>query len=87
MIFHGWRQCFELLTNGQAIMFYSCDLLINFFVSNLRGQTTLPCLTFARMSECGVILERRSEGAYLYPLHFEGQKSANFAPQFDDGAT
>ena len=33
------------------------------------------------MPECGVILECRSDGTYPYLLHFDGWKSAHFAPQ------
>ena len=37
-------------SNGQAIMFYSCDF---FARSNLQGWRMPPCSTFARTSACG----------------------------------
>jgi len=65
VVFLGLLRFFmaALRCNGQAIMFYSCDLFIYYylFISyfsrfNLRGRGTPPRGTFARMSECGVIL-------------------------------
>jgi len=67
-------------------MFYSCDLFsIIYFFRALIFAAEEWCGTFARMSECGAVLQRRSEGVVsviLYPLHFEGRKSANFAEIF-----
>jgi len=45
-----------LHSNGQAIKFYSCDLLFIFSHSDLRSSKMLPCGTCARMLECGVIM-------------------------------
>jgi len=46
-----------LRSNGQAVMSYSCDLFIYYFLrSNLQGQKTPAHRTCARMSECGVIV-------------------------------
>jgi len=82
-----------LRSNGQAFMFYLCDLLFIIYLlfifsrSNLRGRRTPPCGTFARMSECGVnFITQIRWRSYLYTLHCEGRKSANFAPQLGDGA-
>jgi len=52
-----------LRSNEQAIMFYSWFIIYLFYIyylfftySNLWGQRTLSCATFARMLECDVIL-------------------------------
>jgi len=55
-------------------MFYSCDLLL-----------LLVLLIFY-----AVIFEAKNadqRGPYLYPLHFERQKSAYFTPQLGDVET
>jgi len=67
---------------------YFTPVIYYFFLrSNLPGRRTPPRGSFARMLECDVILLCRSESPHLYPLHFEGRKSANFASQLGNGAT
>ena len=58
VVFLGLLRFFmaALRCNGQAIMFYSCDLFIYlFFRDSLRGRRTPP-RGIVRMSECDVIL-------------------------------
>jgi len=77
-----------LCSDGQGIMFYSCDLFTYLFFALLslrqKNATPLDLCQDAGMW-CNVITQTR--GSRLYPLHSEGQKSANFAPQLDDGET
>jgi len=62
-------------SNGQAVVFYSSDLILLFifFALYLRGRRTPPRWTFATMLEYGVILSRRSKGAVCIPYILSGE--------------
>ena len=77
------RVAITLATGPHSSLF----VIFYFFRALIFEAEERPRGTFAGMFECGVILEHRSEGPYLYPLHSEGWKSANFAPQLGDGVT
>ena len=72
---------------GRPLCFTPVIYHLFFSHSNLPGQRMPPRGTFVRMSEYGVILQHRLEGALCIPLHFERWKSANFVSQLVDGAT
>ena len=69
-------------------MFYCCDLLfIHFCTLIFEAEERRPA---GPLPECRNVVwfYNRDQGVALsVSLHFEGRKSANFAPQLGDGAT
>jgi len=77
-----------LRSSGHAIMFCSCDLLLLLFRALVyEAEERRPAGPLQDVGmRCNFITQIRG-WTYLYHLHFEGRKSANFARHLDDGAT
>jgi len=65
----------KLLWLPHIVMFYSCDSLFIYYVF-------LSCSIFESRIPQNLCQDVRM---WFNVIHFEGQKSANFAPQLDDG--
>jgi len=76
-----------LRSNGQAIMFYSCDLLLLFRALIFEAEERCSAGHLQDVGTwCDFITQIRWGLICIPSLHFEGQKSANFAAQLGDGA-
>jgi len=66
-----------LHSNGQAIMFYSCDLFIYYYLffallsSRPKNAAPRPMPGYGNVVSFYNAVQR---GPYLYPVHFEGAK-------------
>jgi len=68
-------------------MFYSCDLFIYLFRALIfEAEERQPTVPLPGCWNVACFYNADQRGPYLYPLHFDGRKSANFAPQLGDGA-
>ena len=61
-------------------MFCSCDLLLFFHVLVFESEERRPVGHLPGCRNVAQFYNADQRGLYLYPLHFEWRKSANFAP-------
>jgi len=72
---------------GRLLCFIHVIICFFFALQFLRPKNAAPRDLCQNVGLCCNFIMQIRERPYLYPLHFEGRKSANFAPQFGDSVT